>query len=140
MSKSKMKTMLVCFFDVRGLIHFEFVPQGQTVNQHLYVEILTRLRESVRRKRPDLWKSGWMLHHDNASCHNALSVTQFLSKFNIPQVEYPPYSPDLAPCDFFFFPKIKKSLKATRHASLVDMKKCAIAASKSVTKEDFQGW
>jgi hypothetical protein len=36
----KSKTMLVCFFDTTGIIHFEFVPEGTTVNQTFYVEVL----------------------------------------------------------------------------------------------------
>ena len=42
------------FFDVRGMVHYEFLPQGQTVNQHVYKEILQRLLRSVREKRRDL--------------------------------------------------------------------------------------
>jgi len=40
------------FFDIRGTVHYEFVPSGQTVNQVYYSEVLERLREKVRRKRP----------------------------------------------------------------------------------------
>ena len=39
--KSNIKTMLICFFDCRGVVHAEFVPPGQTVNQKLYLEVLT---------------------------------------------------------------------------------------------------
>jgi hypothetical protein len=40
MSKSQMKTLLITFFDIKGVIPFEFTPQGQIVNQAYYVEIL----------------------------------------------------------------------------------------------------
>jgi len=49
-SKSRVKTMLLTFFHIRGLVHYEFVPTGQTVNQVYYLEVLERLREKVRRK------------------------------------------------------------------------------------------
>jgi hypothetical protein len=49
MSKSKIKTMLICFFDIRGIIHFVFVPEGITVNQIFYVEVLKMLIDAVRR-------------------------------------------------------------------------------------------
>jgi transposase len=52
-----------------------------------------------------------MLHHDNAPCHTAISVIEFLAKKGIPVVPQPPYSPDLSPCDFFLFPKLKFHLK-----------------------------
>ena len=38
-------------------------------------------------------------------------VQSFLVKHQIPQVTQPPYSPDWAPCDFWFFPKLKSPLK-----------------------------
>jgi hypothetical protein len=46
-------------------IHFEFIPQDQTINQAYYVEILKWLREAVRKKRPERWPKDWILHHDN---------------------------------------------------------------------------
>jgi hypothetical protein len=45
MSKSKMKAMKIVFFDIRGVIMIEWVPEGQTVNQKYYLEVLTKLRE-----------------------------------------------------------------------------------------------
>jgi hypothetical protein len=50
-----MKTMLNTFFYIKGTVHFEFIPQGQTVTQAYYMQIQKRLREAVRRKRPELW-------------------------------------------------------------------------------------
>jgi len=49
MSKSKIKSTLICFFDSQRIVHTEFVPQGQTVNQFYYREILERLRKRVVR-------------------------------------------------------------------------------------------
>ena len=84
------------FFDVRGMVHYEFLPRGETVNQHVYKEILQRLLRSVREKRRDLWESNIsLLHHDNSSAHTALSIRMFLADKNITVLEQPPYSPDL---------------------------------------------
>jgi hypothetical protein len=54
MSKSHIKKVLIILFDIKGIVHFEFIPQSQMVNQTYYVEILKRLREAVHRKRHEL--------------------------------------------------------------------------------------
>ena len=100
--------------DIRGIVHYEFVQTGQTVNQVYYLEVLKRLREKVRRKRPELFASNSrILHHDNALAHTALSVREFLATKQITVLEQPAYSPDLAPSGFFLFPKIKEILKGS---------------------------
>ena len=53
-SKSRVKTMLLTFFDIRGIVHYEYVPTGQIINHVYYLEILTKLHEKVRRKQPEL--------------------------------------------------------------------------------------
>jgi len=99
MSKSKIKSMLICFFDSQGIVHTKFVPQGQTVNQSYYCEILEKLRKRDARVRPSI-TNNWMLHHDDAPCHMEISVIEFLAKMGIPVVPQPPCSPDQSPCDF----------------------------------------
>jgi len=119
MRYSKFKEMMIVFFHIRGVIYIDWVPEGQSVNQVYYKNVLTTLRERVRRRRPDMWKNAlWILHHDNAPAHNALSLKRYLAKNNIPVMEHPPYSPDIAPCDIFLFPKIKSALKGTRFESV----------------------
>ena len=89
-------------------MHKELVPPGQTVNGNFYCEVLRWLRENVRRKRPEIWKNGdWLLRHDNALAHISLLVREFLTKNNMTTVPHPAYSPDLAPCGFYMFPKMK---------------------------------
>ena len=106
MSRSRVKTMIIVFFDSRGIVHKEFVPPGQTVNHAFYKDVLERLRKRVQRVRRDI-TDDWVLQHDNAPAHTALSIREYLAKKNIPVLPHPPYSPDLAPCDFCLFPKLK---------------------------------
>jgi histone-lysine N-methyltransferase SETMAR len=75
--RSHVKTMLVCFFDHKWVVHYEFIAQGQAVNRQCYLEVLTKLWESVRRKRPGLWPEKWILHNGNAPAHVALRVREF---------------------------------------------------------------
>ena len=101
MSKSKIKSILICFFDSQGIGPTEFVPQGQTVNQFYYHEILERLRKRVVRVRPSI-ANNWMLHHDNAPYHMAISGIEFLAKKGIPVVPQP-HTPLIWVCVTFFY-------------------------------------
>jgi len=104
--------MLMVFFDWHGIVQHEFAPEGQTVNAAFYVEVLKRLRDCVHRVRPELWEGRrWILQHDNAPAHSALIMREFLVRSYITVLEHPPYSPDLASCDFFLFPKCKLVLR-----------------------------
>jgi hypothetical protein len=77
-SKSKIKTMLICFFDIRGNIQFESIPEGATVNQTFYVEVLNRLADAVRCKRGELWRDRSSILHEKALARPSLpSVAVF---------------------------------------------------------------
>ena len=52
-------------------------------------------------------QQNFQLHHDNAPAHSAHVVQAFLAKNSMPLIRQAPYSPDLAPCDFWLFPKLK---------------------------------
>jgi len=115
--------MLIVFFDVQGIVHREFIPPGQTVNQEFYLEVLRQFREKVLRKHPELWRLGdWFLHHDNAPAHTALSVTQYLASLGRTVFPHPLYSLALAPRDFFLFLTMKKTLKGKRLATVEEVK------------------
>lgn len=138
-SRSKVKVMLTVFFDYHGVVHSEFLPEGQTVNKQYYLSVMQRLREKIRRKRPDLWKeNSWILHHDNAPAHKAIIVNEFLTKNATNIIEQPPYSPDMAPADFFLFPKLKLPLRGTRFQSIEDIKEKSLRELKSIPKKAFE--
>ena len=88
-----------------------------------------------------MWKDGsWALHHqDNAPAHIALSVKTFLTMHKITVLEHPPYSHDLAPCDFFFlFSKIKSALKGTRFESIDAVKAKVTELMNKLSENDLQ--
>lgn len=138
MSKSKVKSMLIVFFDAQGVVHKEFVPTGQTVNGKFYAEVLERLRIRVRRVRREIADT-WMLHHDNAPSHTSLIVRETLAKHNVATLPQPPYSPDLAPPDFFLFPRIKRSLKGHRFGTIEAVQAASTGCLNSLAVADFQG-
>ena len=87
--RSNVKSMLIIFFYIQGIVHKEFVPPCQTVNDKFYCEVSKRLREGIQRKRPDKWKNNnWFLHHDNVPAHTSL-VRQFLTSKDITVIPHP---------------------------------------------------
>ena len=55
----------------------------------------------------------------------------------IKTVPHPPYSPDLAPCDFWLFPKLKETLRDCRYETIEDMKEAVTKVIDTLTQEDF---
>jgi len=114
-----------CFFDAEGVIHFEFVPERQKGNAEFYVGDLDQLLKRIRRVRTAKFQfSEWFLLHDNAPSHNAAIVKNFMANRNVAVLHHPPYSPDLAPADYFLFPKLKFSSKG-RHFQTVEEIVCS---------------
>jgi len=137
--RSNVKVMLTVFFDSSGVVHHEYAPHGTTITKEYYQEVLRRLRDAVRRKRPDLWAAvNWQLHHDNAPAHSSHLIQSFLAKHNTPVLRQAPYSPDMAPCDFWLFPKLKMPLKGTRFQSREDIMRNATDQLRAIPKEAFQ--
>ena len=94
---------------------------------------------SVMEKRRELWETrSWLLHYDNAPAHNVLGIREFLDKNNIAVLEQPPYSPDLAPCDFFLFLKLKEVIKGTRFQDSEAIKTAVTRDLHAIPEESFQ--
>jgi len=106
MSKSKIKSMLICFFDSQGIVHKECVPPGQTVSQIFNREVLERLGKRVAHVQPGI-ACTWMLHHDNAPCHMTVSINEFLAEKSIPMVLQPPIRWISVPVTSFYSPSSK---------------------------------
>ena len=79
--------------------------------------------------------SEWHFQQDNAPVHNYILVTDYLTKMGIKTVPHPPYSPDLAPCDFCLFPK----LRGCHYETIEEMKEAVMKIIDTLTREDFHG-
>jgi len=79
-----------------------------------------------------------MFHYDNALAHNALSIRDFLAKNNTAVLEQPPYSPDLAPCDFFLLRKLKGVMKGTRFLDVEAIKMAVTNDLRAIPDRSFQ--
>ena len=92
-------------------------------------------RYAIRLKRPKIWaNNSWFLHHDNAASHTALVLRDHFVKNSTDIVPQPPYSTDLAPCDFWLFPKLKRPLRGTRFESIDEIN------AESKMEKDYLDW
>ena len=74
-------------------------------------------------------------HQDNTPVHNSILVTDYLTKMGIKTVPQPPYCPDLAPCDFWLFPK----LRGCCYETIEEVKEAVTKVIDTLTQEDFHG-
>ena len=118
LSKSVGKLMSIIFCDTKGIVLNHMVPDKTIVNGDYYFGVLReQLRRAIRYKRPALYRSGFIQLQDNAPVHDSCVVKRTLSDLNIEALQHPPYSLDLAICDFFLFPTIKDHLRGRKFES-----------------------
>ncbi len=133
---TRTKQMVLAFLDSKGLIYTNYVPRGTTVNANYIVEALGTFLKILRKKRPQMVTGDWLFHWDNAPVHTAAKVTDFMAARGIKLIEHLPYSPDLAPADYFLFPRIKRELAGLTMIQDT-IKKSWEGAVKSRTVADF---
>lgn len=141
-ARSTSKQMVACFFGKTGHVLTVPLEQRRTVNSEWYTticlpKVFGEIRKTNRRRRI-------MLHHDNASSHTSARTSDFLSAQNVDLMSHPPYSPDLAPNDFFLFPNIKNKLRGQRFSTpeeAVDaFKMHVLEIPQSEWKKCFENW
>ena len=107
-SRSKIKVMLTVFFDYHGVVHYEFLLTGQTVNKEYYLSVMRHLKLFAKIEP---------------------------SFFHV--ASQSPYSPDLAPCDFWLFPKLKRPLRRNRFELIEEIERETVEALKAIPLDDF---
>ena len=65
-------------------------------------------------------------------------VTSYLTEMGINAVPHPPYSPDIAPCDFWLFLKLKEGLRGNRYEEIEEMKEAVTMVLDAFTLNDFR--
>ena len=59
----KTKVLLTVLFNCNGVVHYEFLQQGGTVNKEYYLEVMRRLLKAIHQKRTELWENQGFAHH-----------------------------------------------------------------------------
>ena len=110
-NRSGSKQMIACFFAKFGHVATIQLENRKTSTADWYVNhFLPTKFQAWCKRRPRSGVRGLLLHHDNASALTAAVTLDFLVASSVQLVTYPSYSPDLAPCDWFLFPSVKRQL------------------------------
>ena len=92
--------------------------KGKSITGKYYKDVvLKKLKKYYQKRRPATGFKHVRLLHDNAPAHTSAIVTALLKKEKVTVLPHPLYSPELAPCDFFLFPKLKAFLAARKYQS-----------------------
>jgi hypothetical protein len=73
------------------------------------------------------------------TAHDTLRVCEFWLRNLLQNMDHPLYSPDLAPCDFWLFPKLKNALKGQRFDDVPDIQRSVTTLLRSIPENNFQG-
>jgi [histone H3]-lysine36 N-dimethyltransferase SETMAR len=120
------KTMYIIFFRTSGLVHVDAVPWGVTIDTDYYIDNgLAPAFKAIEKQRKACGVKNIKLLHDGAKCHASKRTNNFIEDQGVKLVNHPPYSPDLAPCDFWLFDYLKRNL---------DSYEDEITLTKAVTK------
>ena len=113
-TKSTKKIMATIFWDCRGILLTFFKERKTTVNAAYYASLLHKLRDAIKEKMRGMLSHGVCLLHDNAPVHTAAVAKAAVKECGFSEIKHPPYSPDLAPSDYYLFSKLKKDLRGRK--------------------------
>lgn len=131
------KIMLSVFWDSQGVLLLDFLPHGQTVTGDYYANLIFQLREAIKNKRRGKLTAGPLLLHDNAPPHKSRTARAAIRTSGFEELDHPPYSPDVAPSDFFLFARLKKDLRGKKFSSDEELKETVDQWFASKTSDFF---
>lgn len=131
------KVLYAFFFTCEGEVSRFVVPKETTMTGKYYRNtILTRLKRDFQTVHPN---KQMKLHVDNAPVHRCTIVQDYLEEEKIQQVPHPAYSPDLAPSDFWLFPKLKSQLRGRRFSNRQALGQAVGQVINSITSDEWSG-
>ena len=115
------------------------MPKCRTVTGRLYKNVvLKQLKKYFIQRRPKTGLKYVRLLHDNAPAHKARIVTDFLESEKVTVLPHPLYSPDLAPCNYFLFPRLKSILSGRRHRSRKSLGSAIYQCPQGIPVQDYE--
>jgi histone-lysine N-methyltransferase SETMAR len=139
------KVMLTVFWSPLGFAVVEVLAKKKTFTSDYFCEtICTKLVTCAPEETRRVGGRQLTVHMDNASPHRSKQTTEFMRKSRLISAPHPPYSPDLAPSDFYLFGKVKDLLKGQEFNSAEELLEAIITILKGITREEldsvFANW
>ena len=118
------KVMLCIWWDWKGVLYYELLPENHTTNSNKYCSQLDQLKATLDKKRPELVNRKCIIfQQDNTRPHVSLMTRQKPLQLGWEVLIHPPYSPDIAPSVFHLFQSLQNSLNGKNFHSLEDCKR-----------------
>ena len=96
--------MLSVWWDYKGPVYYETLPIYQTINSDVYIQQLIKVNNAIKKNRPELANRKQIIfQQDNARPHTSLIIWKKILEFGWDLLPHSPYSPDLAPSDYYLF-------------------------------------
>ncbi|KFD51146.1 hypothetical protein M513_07910, partial [Trichuris suis] len=107
------KILATIFWVAEGILLIDYMEDGGTITGKYYANLLLQFREEIKEKCRGKLSCKVLLLHDNAPAHRAKVALAAIQQCGFGQIDHPPYSPDLAPSDYFLFGNLKQHLRGT---------------------------
>ena len=131
--KTSNRMLYAIFFDSKGTVLQIPVPKGSSVTGKFYREsVLTQLVDFYQKRRPRTGVHGIKLLHESAT------VQEYLKESGLNVLDHPPYRPDLTPCDFWLFPRLKRMLARHRFESRCGIGSGVYQCLQHIPKKDYR--
>ena len=106
------KVLLCIWWDCRGVIYKEYLRSGQTLDSGAYCAMLVKVANVIKQKRDhELRRKTVLYQQDNAKPHTSAITFSKLYDLKWDLMIHPPYSPDLAPSDYYLFSHLQLHLQ-----------------------------
>ena len=103
--------MLSVWWAFKEIVYFELLPDNITINSEVNWNQLDKLSDALKEKKSELVnRNGEVFHQDNARAHTSLITRQKLLQLEWDVLPHPPYSPDLAPSDYYLLRSLQNFL------------------------------
>lgn len=132
------KVLASVFWDADGIIFIDYLEHGRTITADYYIGLLDRLDNILREKRKRTQRKNILFLHDNAPAHKAHKAMTKLEQLGYELVQHPPYSPDLAPSDYYLFPNLKRMLRGKRFYTNEQVESETNAYFEGLSKEYYE--